>query len=136
MAAACAYFHVTTPEDLSTAIYAPTITNERLAGFGRQVIEAAKARDLVAREIIADAGRELGAAAEAVIRNLKLESERFQVAYVGRIFAAGGELVLEPMRERIEQVAPRAFVAPPHLSPPVAAARMARERSNLVALAV
>jgi N-acetylglucosamine kinase-like BadF-type ATPase len=135
MTAACAYFHVTSPEDLSTAIYAPTMTNERLAGFGKQVIEAAKAKDPVAREIVAEAGRELGLAVEAVIRNLKLEPERFQVAYVGGVFAAGGDLVLGPMSERILQIAPLAFVAPPRMSPSLAAARMARERSNLVALA-
>jgi len=135
MAAACAYFHVTSPEDLSTAIYAPTMTNERLAGFGKQVIEAAKAKDPVAREIVAEAGRELGLAVMAVVRNLKLEPERFQVAYVGGVFAAGGDLVLGPMSERILQIAPLAFVAPPRMSPSLAAARMARERSNLVALA-
>lgn len=135
MAAACAYFHVTTPEDLATAIYAPTMTNERLAGFGKQVIEAAKAKDPVAREIMTEAGSELGLAVAAVVRNLKLETERFQVAYVGGVFAAGGDLVLGPMCERILQVAPLAFVAPPRMSPTLAAARMARERSNLVALA-
>ncbi len=135
MTAACAYFHVTSPEDLSTAIYAPTMTNERLAGFGKQVIEAAKAKDPVAREIVAEAGRELGLAVEAVIRNLKLEPERFQVAYVGGVFDAGGDLVLGPMSERILQIAPLAFVAPPRMSPSLAAARIARERSNLVALA-
>jgi glucosamine kinase len=135
MAAGCAYFHVTTPEDLSTAIYAPTITNERLAGFGKQVVEAAKAKDQVAREIMTEAGSELGLVVAAVIRNLNLETERFQVAYVGGVFAAGGDLVLGPMRERIHQTAPLAFVAPPRMSPSLAAARMARERSDLVALA-
>ncbi|MCA1603150.1 MAG: hypothetical protein LC776_16450 [Acidobacteria bacterium] len=135
MVAACAYFHVTTPEDLSTAIYAPTMTNERLAGFGKQVIEAAKAKDPVAREIMAEAGSELGLAVAAVIRTLNLEPERFQVAYVGGVFAAGGELILGPMCERIHQIAPLAFVAPPRMSPSMAAAQMARERSNLVALA-
>ncbi|MCA1574198.1 MAG: ATPase [Acidobacteria bacterium] len=109
MVAACAYFHVTTPEDLSTAIYAPTMTNERLAGFGKQVIEAAKAKDPVAREIMAEAGSELGLAVAAVIRTLNLEPERFQVAYVGGVFAAGGELILGPMCERIQQIAPLAF---------------------------
>jgi glucosamine kinase len=135
-AAACSYFHVTSPEDLSTAIYAPTITNERLAGFGKQVIEAAKARDSVAREIVAEAGNELGLAVVAVVRNLKLEQERFQVAYVGGVFDAGDELVLGPMRERIHEIAPRAFLAPPRIPPPEAAARMALERFNHVALAV
>ncbi len=45
---AAAYFHVTDPDDLTTAIYAPTITNERLAGFGRDVVAAAKEKDPVA----------------------------------------------------------------------------------------
>ena len=41
-------------DDLTTAIYAPTITNERLAGFGRDVVDAAKAKDRVAEQIVAD----------------------------------------------------------------------------------
>ena len=133
---ACDYFHVSTPEDLSTAIYAPTINNERLAGFGRYVIEAAKTKDPIAREIMADAGRELALAAAAVIRNLKLENERFQVACVGRVISSAGELVLASMREELKKVAPGAYIAPPLFPPAVAAARMAREHLNHVALAV
>ncbi len=133
---ACAYFHVTTAEDLSTAIYAPSITNERLAGFGRYVVEAAKANDAVGLAIITDAGRELGIAAAAVIRNLKLDRHRFQVAFVGRIFSAAGELVLGPMREEITRLAPKAYLAPPRYSPALAAARLARQHVNNIAVAV
>lgn len=136
MSAACNYFHVTTPDDLSTAIYAPTITNERLAGFGKHVVAAAKAKDSVAREILIEGARELGLMVAAVIRNLKLEGERFQVGYVGGVFDAAGELILAPMREQLGQVAAKAFLAPPGVSPAVAAARMARERADHVALAV
>lgn len=132
---AVSYFHVSTADDLSTAIYAPTITNERIAGFGKHVIEAAKARDQVACAIMAEAGKELGFAAAAVIRNLKLEREGFQVAYVGGVFAAG-ELVLDPLRNEVQRVAPRAYLAPPRFSPAIAAARMARDHINHVALAV
>ncbi len=134
--AACAYFHVTNADDLSTAIYAPTMTNERLAGFGKYVIEAAKAKDRISREIMVEAGRELVTAAGAVIRNLKLERETFQVAYVGGVFAAAGELVLSPMREEIKKIAPRAYLAPPRFSPAIAAARMAHEHLNHIPLAV
>lgn len=134
--AACAYFHVSDSNDLSTAIYAPSITNERLAGFGKNVIEAAKAKDRIACEILAEAGKELGSMAVAVIRNLKLERDVFQVAYVGGVFAAGGELVLSSMREEIKAIARQAYLAPPRFSPAVAAARMAREHLDHVALAV
>ncbi|MBC8029874.1 MAG: hypothetical protein H7Z16_07170 [Pyrinomonadaceae bacterium] len=133
---ACNYFHVSDPNDLSTAIYAPTITNERLAGFGKHVVEAAKARDQTAREIIAEGGRELGSAAAAVIRNLKMERETFQVAYVGGIFKAAGELVLASVREELRVVAPNAYLAQPRFTPAVAAARMAWEHLNQLALAV
>lgn len=136
MSAACNYFHVTTPEDLSTAIYAPTITNERLAGFGKDVVDAAKAKDAVARDILSEGAKELVLMVAAVVRNLKLEDERFQVGYVGGVFNAAGELILAQMREQLKQIAPNAFLAPPSFSPAVAAARMARERANHVALAV
>ena len=128
--AACVYFNVGAPTDLSTAIYAPSVTHDRIAGFGRFVIEAAKKRDGVAREIVVEAGRELGLAAVAVIRKLKLERESFQVGYVGGVFKAG-ELILEAVREEVARVAPRAKLsAPPH-TPAEAAARMAREQVQL-----
>ena len=133
---ACNYFHVSTADDLTTAIYAPTITNERIAGFGKDVVEAAKRKDEVAAQIILEGGTELGLAAVAVIRNLQMEKERFQIAYVGGVFRAAGEMILKPLRVEVAKVAPRAYFEPPHFSPAVAAARMARERINHVALAV
>ncbi|HYO99814.1 MAG TPA: BadF/BadG/BcrA/BcrD ATPase family protein [Pyrinomonadaceae bacterium] len=128
--AACLYFNVATPDDLSLAIYAPSMTNERIAGFARHVIEAAGGRDEVAKGIVADAGSELAALACTVIRKLRIEREPFQVAYVGGVFTAG-ELVLAPLRREIEHSAPQAFLAPPQLSPAAAAARMAREHIRL-----
>jgi N-acetylglucosamine kinase-like BadF-type ATPase len=135
LVAACLdYFKVAAAEDLSTAIYAPNMTNERIAGFGRHVLEAAERRDEVARAVVDEAGRELGLAATAVIRRLRMERDEFQVAHVGGVFKAG-ELVLAPLRETIERAAPRAYLAPPHLPPALAAARMARERLPRLALA-
>jgi N-acetylglucosamine kinase-like BadF-type ATPase len=133
---AVAYFRVNSADDLTTAIYAPTITNERLAGFGRDVVDAAKRRDAVALQIVADGGTELGRAAVAVIRQLQMDRERFQVAYVGGVFRSAGVLMLDPLRAEVSKVAARAYFEPPHFAPAVAAARMARERVNHVALAV
>jgi N-acetylglucosamine kinase-like BadF-type ATPase len=133
--AACAYFNVATTDDLLIAIYAPGMTNDRIAGFGKSVIEAAQGGDEVAREIVRDAGRELGIAANAVIRKLRLGRERFQVGYVGGVFAAG-DLLLEPLREQIAHAAPQAYLAQPHLPPAIAAARMAREQLHRLPVAV
>jgi N-acetylglucosamine kinase-like BadF-type ATPase len=128
--AACDYFNVAAADDLSTAVYAPSMTNARIAGFGGHVVKAAKRRDAAAREIVEEAGRELALAAAAVIRKLKMERERFQVAYVGGVFAAGG-MILDPLTEELLRVAPKAFLAPPVLAPAEAAARMAGEQLQL-----
>lgn len=133
--AACEYFQVAAPDDLATAIYAPTVTNDRIAGFSKHVIEAARSSDAVARNILADAGRELGKAAATVIRKLKMEPERFQVAFVGGVFIAG-EFVIAPLREEIARVARKAFIAPPHFSPTVAAGRLAQEHLHGLPVAV
>ncbi len=106
--AACEYFQVAVPDDLATAIYAPTVTNDRIAGFSKHVIETARAGDEVARNILTEAGRELGKAAATVIRRLKMEPEGFQAAFVGGVFVAG-ELVIAPLREEIARVAKKAF---------------------------
>lgn len=128
--AACDFFRVAAPEDLATAVYAPSITNQRIAGFGRQVIEAARRRDAVSREILDAAGRELAQSVGAVIRKLRMQRERFAVGYVGGVFKAG-ELILEPLREELVAVAPGARLAPPVLGPAEAAARMAGEHLRL-----
>jgi N-acetylglucosamine kinase-like BadF-type ATPase len=127
--AACDYFKVTSPEDLSLAIYAPNMTNQRIAGFARHVIEAARRRDPISRSILREAGRELGHAAGTVIRKLRMQRERFRVGYVGGVFTAG-ELILAPLREEVLGVAARAELAPPALAPAEAAARMARSLSE------
>jgi N-acetylglucosamine kinase-like BadF-type ATPase len=99
------------------------------------VIEAARAGDQVARNILTEAGRELGKAAVTVIRKLKMEQERFQVAFVGGVFSAG-ELVIAPLREDLARTARKAFIAPPLFSPTVAAGRLAQEHLHGLPVAV
>ena len=125
--AALAYFKVAIPEDLSTAIYSPNMTNDRLAGFGRELVRVARAGDKVAVEILREAGRELGIVAAAVIKKLRMENEKFPVAHVGGVYGAG-DLVLDSMREEIKKTAKHAFLAQPLFPPVVAAARLAHAR--------
>jgi N-acetylglucosamine kinase-like BadF-type ATPase len=129
-AAACDYFNIAKSDDIALAIYNPSMTNQVIAGFARRVVGEAARGDAVARAIVEDAGRELGAAAVAVIRGLRMRREQFQVSYVGGVFAAG-ELIFAPLAEEIARVAPGAFLAPPLLAPAEAAARMARAHLRL-----
>ena len=121
---ACNYFKAETPEDLAMVIYAPQMTNHKIAGFTRFVIEAARQKDKVAIDLLNEGARELGIAANAVIKRLNLARRKFQVAYVGGVFNAG-DLIFKPLLEKIHETAPHAFLAPPQFPPAVAAAKMA-----------
>jgi N-acetylglucosamine kinase-like BadF-type ATPase len=118
------YFRAARMEDLSVAIYAPQVDNARIAGFARCVIEKASEGDQVASCVLNEAGRELALAAIAVIHQLKLEKRKFPIAKVGSIFSAG-ELITKPFLERVQSIAPKAFLTEPLLTPAVAAAQMA-----------
>ena len=98
--------------------------NSRIAGFARFVVEAAIEGDKIALDIVTDAGRELGTAAVAVIRKLRLEDKQFPIGCVGSVFKAG-KLLNDPMKKLIIAVAPKAKLAEPQMPPSHAAALMA-----------
>jgi N-acetylglucosamine kinase-like BadF-type ATPase len=118
------YFRAAGPENLIVAIYSPHIDNLRIAGFAKHVVEAALKGDKIASDIIANGGHELGSAAAAVIKTLKLGKRKLPVGCVGSIFKAG-TLIKEPLFEAIRPIAPAAYLAEPAISPAHAAAMMA-----------
>jgi hypothetical protein len=63
-----------------------------------------------------------------------MQRERFQVAYVGGVFNAS-ELILAPLRQVVNGVAPQAYFAPPQMPPAIAATQMARAHLERLALA-
>jgi N-acetylglucosamine kinase-like BadF-type ATPase len=120
------YFRTSTPENLLIAIYSPQVDNTRIAGFARYVAEAAQEGDEIAVEILKEAGFELGLSAFAVIKKLKLERKKVPIGCVGSIFKVG-RLLTDSLLETVHQIAPKAYLAEPKLSPAQAAAQMAFE---------
>jgi N-acetylglucosamine kinase-like BadF-type ATPase len=118
------YFRASGPENLIVAIYSPQVDNSRIAGFARLVVETAQDGDEIAMQILNDAGFELGLAACAVIGKLGLENRRVPIGCVGSVFHAG-ELLTEPMIEKVRTCAPKAFLTEPSMPPAHAAALMA-----------
>jgi N-acetylglucosamine kinase-like BadF-type ATPase len=96
-----------------------------IARLARVVAEAAAEGDAVARAILAQAGRDLGELAASVIRKLGFESAAFRVATVGSVFHAG-DCVLDPIRQAVREVAPRAEVGPPLRPPEIGAVKLAQ----------
>jgi N-acetylglucosamine kinase-like BadF-type ATPase len=120
------HFGVTSPPELPPLIYDdPDKATREIAQLSKIAVRAAEEGDKVASEIIKDAAKELAVAAIAVIEQLRMERDEFQVACVGGVFEAG-ELIINPLREEIQAFAPRAEIAPPIDPPVVGAAKMAK----------
>jgi len=120
---AAEYFRASGPDNLIVAIYSPQIDNSRIAGFARLVVETAIEGDAAAKEILSEAGEELGIAAVAVITKLGLAKRKIPIGCVGSVFRAG-KLLTGPMLKLIHKTAPQAFLTEPLLQPSHAAAIM------------
>ncbi len=123
------YFRAGKIENLSVAIYAPQIDNARIAGFARHVAEQARAGDEVAVELLTEAGGELGLAAEAVIKKLRLQRSRFPIGLVGSVFKSDA-LITDPLMKKVHSVAPKAYLVEKIVQPAHSAAQIAFEHYN------
>ncbi|MFN0084025.1 MAG: BadF/BadG/BcrA/BcrD ATPase family protein [Blastocatellia bacterium] len=120
------HFGVSSPLELPPVIYdEPDRAAREIAQLSKIAVQAAREGDSVAMGILRDAADELARAAVAVIEQLRMEGDSFQVAYVGGVFEAG-ELILAPLREEILKAAPNARIEPPIDPPVIGAVRMAR----------
>lgn len=120
----CNEYDMCRPEDLPRFVYATETHVDDIARYGKLVIEAAEAGDDMAREILARGGAELAECVLAIARKLHMTDSEFPVAYVGGAFHAG-ELLLSPMRLRLNRDAPGATLIPPKQAPVEGAAMMA-----------
>ena len=120
----CAEYELCSPDDLPRFVYATTTHVDDIARYGKLVIEAAKNGDDIARDILARAGSELAECVLAIARKLHMADSQFPAAFVGGAFHAG-DLLLNPMRLRLQRDAPGATLQAPQRSPVEGAAMMA-----------
>jgi N-acetylglucosamine kinase len=125
----CNEYGMCEPAELPRFVYAATTHVDDIARYGKLVIEAAAQGDNVAREILGRGGSELAECVLAIARRLHMTDIEFPVAYVGGAFNAG-ELLLSPMRLRIERDAPGSVLIKPKNSPVEGAAMMAMDTAN------
>lgn len=118
----CQDYDMCSPDELPRFVYATTTHVDDIARYGKLVIQAAQANDPIALDILARGGSELAECVLAVARKLHLTDREFPVAYVGGAFHAG-DLLLNPMRLRLNRDAPGASLNTP-LRPPVEGAAM------------
>ncbi|MCX6083258.1 MAG: hypothetical protein NTW32_27335 [Chloroflexi bacterium] len=99
------------------------------ASMAPLVFQVAADGDPVAKDIIEWAGNELGELAKAVIRQLEFENLEFDVVLVGSMFN-GGSLLIEPMRQSIQTLAPGACLLRLTTPPVVGAALLGMEAAG------
>ncbi len=100
------------------------------SGAAPLVFQAAEAGDEIARQIIVWAGRELAGSAIGIIRQLEFEELEFEVVMAGSIFK-GGSLLLNPLKESILEIAPRACFQLLEAPPVVGAVLLGMEQAGI-----
>ncbi len=93
------------------------------------VFEVAARGDAVACEVIEWAGRELGELAKAVVRQLNFEALEFEVVLLGGMFN-GGALLIDPLRDSLAELAPRAHLVRLNTLPVVGAVLLGMEQAQ------
>lgn len=119
--------------DLTTLIEGIALEKYPLsAELARVVFEVAYQGDEVAREVIQWAARELGETTKAVIRQVNLQNEPFEVVLIGSVFK-GGPLFTEPLIRTIQEFAPRAVFHTLEAPPVVGAVLLGMEQAGKIA---
>lgn len=98
-----------------------------IASFAVHVSRAADAGDAPAREILAQAGRELGTQVTAIVCKLEMKGDTFPVGTAGSVFSSA-PWVTEPFAAAVHTVAPRAEIHKLRQPSEVAAALLGWQR--------
>jgi N-acetylglucosamine kinase-like BadF-type ATPase len=94
------------------------------------VFRVAEEGDAVARDLIHWAGTELGEMINGVIRQLNFEELVFDVVMTGSMFK-GGQMMIDPMRETVLKLAPRARFVNLNVPPVVGAVMLGLEAGGM-----
>jgi len=100
-----------------------------------QVIEAARAGDKAACEVIQWAGEELGWLAVSVARQIEMQDDEVEIIQSGSVFEAG-EPIMKPMRELVLQHCPKARLSRLDGPPAVGAVILGMEQTRFDGYAV
>ncbi|MCC6259578.1 MAG: hypothetical protein IT311_01845 [Anaerolineales bacterium] len=100
------------------------------AEFAPLVFQVAEQGDPIAQDLVRWAGAELGEMANAVARQLNFEDLEFEIALIGSMFKAG-EALIQPMRQTVHAVAPKANLIPVEVRPALGAILLGIEAGGI-----
>ncbi|MCB2209817.1 hypothetical protein KQH62_02880 [bacterium] len=98
--------------------------------LAKEIFRLAAEGDRVAQDVIVWNARELGESTNAVIRQLGIHNEAFDVVLIGSLFKAG-DAYIDPLRETVQAFAPGATLTRLTVPPVVGAVLLAAESAGL-----
>jgi N-acetylglucosamine kinase-like BadF-type ATPase len=98
--------------------------------LAQDIFSLAAEGDQVANELIQWSANELGENTNAVIRQLGIQNESFEVVLIGSLFNAG-EAYITPLRETIQRFAPQAILVRLTVPPVAGSVLLAAEAAGL-----
>jgi N-acetylglucosamine kinase-like BadF-type ATPase len=118
-------------KDLEDLLRGYTMYEYDLGAYAAPIVfRVANEGDQVARELIHWAGCELGELANAIIRQLEFEELVFDVVMTGSMFK-GGAILIDPMRETIHKLAPKARLVRLDVPPVIGSVLIGMEASGI-----
>lgn len=100
-----------------------------------EIINAARAGDMAAQDVVHWAGEELGWLAVSVARQIGMENDAVEVIQSGSVFEAG-EIIADPMKEVVIKYCPRAMLKRLDGPPVVGAVLLGMEQARFDGYAV
>lgn len=128
--AVCDYFQVQDATELVPLIHKAPLDRGLIGGFSKEITSLANRGHSLCQTIVAEAGRELGQLAVAVLAELDLLEAEGKVGACGGVFAAG-DLILTPMQEEIRRWAPGQILSLPDFEPVEGAVLLAARHFKL-----
>jgi N-acetylglucosamine kinase-like BadF-type ATPase len=123
------HFRMPTLRAVRDAVYTPAIQRPQIAALAAVVAQAAYAGDQVAAGLLDQAGRDLAAAALAVIAQLDMQDSGMNVYTTGGAFRAG-RLLLDPFKAAIRAHSAASSVHDASFSPVIGALFLALQATG------
>jgi N-acetylglucosamine kinase-like BadF-type ATPase len=114
------HFEIERERDLPWVVYRAGFSRERISLLAPKVATAAQAGDIAAIDILRTAGEELALTALGVMRQLFAPGTPVAVYLTGGVFKAG-DLLVDPLRTRLQKDWPEAEPRMPRFPPAVGA---------------
>ena len=124
------HLEVSNPDDLLHRIYMTGLSRSEIAALAPVVIEAARASDSTALNLIKHGSSLLAECVKAVVQKLNLEPE-CELVLVGGIFQAG-EIIVTPFRQSLLEYNLKCKITSPELSPSLGACLLALEHRGFL----